>query len=121
MKVERFEDLECWKAARELVGLVYALLSGCRDFSFRDQIQRAAVSVMSNIAEGFDRGGNKEFLHFLTIARGSLAEVRSLAYAASDIGYVTGESLAKLGQKCSEAKGLVNGLIRYLRGAKRPQ
>ncbi|MDF1553847.1 MAG: four helix bundle protein [Deferrisomatales bacterium] len=119
MRIDRFEDLECWQAARELVKFVYAMFSVCRDYAFRDQIQRAAVSVMSNIAEGFDRGGNKEFLHFLTIARGSLAEVKSLAYAATDLGYLSDESLEKLSEQCSATKGLVNGLIRYLRGADR--
>ena len=121
MRLDRFEDLDCWKAARELVALVYKGVSACRDYAFRDQIQRAAVSVMSNIAEGFDRGGNKEFLHFLTIARGSIAEVRSLSYAAADLGYIEVDSFDKLGEQCSVTKGLVNGLIRYLRGAERKQ
>ncbi len=120
MKIERFEDLECWRAARDLVSYVYAaLFRDCRDYAFRDQIRRAAVSVMSNIAEGFDRGGNNEFVHFLTVARGSVAEVRSLAYAAADLGYIGADSFEALIEKCSATKGLVNGLIRYLRGAER--
>jgi four helix bundle protein len=118
VRIDHFEDLECWKAARGLVALVYQEFSGCRDFGFRDQVQRAAVSAMSNIAEGFDRGGNKEFLHFLTIARGSIAEVRSLAHVAADLGYATPEASARIRDQCGETKGLVNGLIRYLRSPK---
>ena len=86
MKIERFEDIVSWQEARLLVQDVYRALSTCKDFGFRDQLQRAAVSVMSNIAEGFDRGSNREFVQFLIIARGSAAEVKSLAYAGKDIG-----------------------------------
>jgi four helix bundle protein len=114
MKIERFEDIESWKEARDLVKNVYAVFSGCKDYSFRDQIQRAAVSVMTNIAEGFDRGGNKEFIHFLTIARGSLSEVRSLSYAAMDIGYLQDTQAASVQEKSIKLGNLINGFIRYL-------
>jgi len=78
MKIENFEDIEAWKEARILVKDVYGVFGKIRDFSFRDQIQRAAVSSMTNIAEGFDRGSNREFIQFLVIARGSALEVKSL-------------------------------------------
>jgi four helix bundle protein len=115
MGIGRFEDIEAWQEARVLVREVYELFQGCRDIGFRDQIQRAAVSVMSNIAEGFDRHSNKEFLHFLGISRGSLAEVRSLAYAALDIGYLPGEGFRTIEQRCAHLKGLINGFIHYLK------
>ena len=76
MKISRFEDIESWKEARKLVVDVYAIFVNCKDFGFKDQVQRAAISVMSNIAEGFDRASNKEFIQFLVIARGAVSEVR---------------------------------------------
>lgn len=69
MKIVRFEDIEAWKEARTLVKELYKIFSHGRDYGFRDQIQRAAVSIMSNIAEGFDRGSNKEFIQFLIIGK----------------------------------------------------
>lgn len=77
MKIEKFEDIEAWKEARSLVRDVYACLAKSKDGGFKDQMQRASVSIMSNIAEGFDRGTNKEFVQFLIIARGSSAEVKT--------------------------------------------
>ena len=119
MGIERFEDIESWQEARLLVRDVYKFLQKCRDFAFRDQIQRAAVSIMSNIAEGFERGGNKEFLHFLTIARGSLAEVKSLAYAGLDIGQFNNEQFKLIEQRTTRLNGLLNGFIRYLKSIQR--
>jgi len=87
MKIERFEDIESWKEARVLVREVYGWLKDCKDYGFRDQIQRASISIMSCIAEGFDRHSNKEMIQFLVIARGSTSEVRSLSYAGLDIGF----------------------------------
>jgi four helix bundle protein len=81
---ERFEDLEIWKEARRLNQQVYCSLEECRDFSFKDQIRRAALSVMNNISEGFERRTAKDFAHFLDLAKGSAGEVRSMAYAAED-------------------------------------
>ena len=79
MKIDKFEDIESWKEARILVREIYQLFANLKDYGFRDQIQRAAISVMSNIAEAFDRNTNKEFIQFLVIARGSVSEVRSLS------------------------------------------
>ena len=87
MKIEKFEDIESWKEARLLVRDVYKQLAVCKDLGFKDQMQRAAISIMSNIAEGFDRASNREFVQFLVIARGSVSEVKSQAYAGLDIGY----------------------------------
>ncbi len=92
MKAQRFEDLVVWQKARELTRCIYEVTRRsdfARDFGLASQIQRAAVSVMSNIAEGFERGSYKEFLQFLVIAKASCAEVRSQLYIALDIGYLT--------------------------------
>ncbi len=102
-----------------LVSQIYACFRDCRDFGFRDQIQRAAISIMANIAEGFDRGSNKEFVQFLIIARGSIAEVKSLSYAALDIGYIANDQSAVIQNKCVKLSNLINGFIRYLRSSER--
>jgi four helix bundle protein len=83
---QRFEDLEIWQEARVLHKQVFAALSSCRDFSFKDQMQRAALSVMNNIAEGFERRTKKDFAHFLDLAKGSAGEERSMCFAAVDVG-----------------------------------
>ncbi len=114
MKIQCFEDVQAWIEARKLVFEVYELFRDCRDYGLRDQIQRAAISVMSNIAEGFDRGSNKEFVHFLTIARGSVSEVKSLSYAALDLGYLKQGQFEKISLQCRNTKNLINGFIRYL-------
>src|SRR3712207_4398039 len=91
MSITRFEDLEVWKKARDLSLAIYRVTSKgsfARDFGLRDQIRRAAVSVMSNIAEGFDRYSRSEFKQFLSIARGSASEVRSQLYLAHALGYL---------------------------------
>lgn len=119
MKIERFEDIECWKEARLLVKEIYRLFTTLKDYGFRDQIQRASISVMSNIAEGFDRSSNKEFIQFLVIARGSVSEVKSLSYAALDIGYINKDAFSGISEHCFKLTNLINGFIRYLRTADR--
>lgn len=94
--IQRFEDLVCWQRARELTGFVYRCTRQpdfVRDRGLTDQIQRAAVSVMSNIAEGFDRGTRDTFVNFLFIAKGSCGEVRCQLYVARDAGYITDAQL----------------------------
>jgi four helix bundle protein len=115
MKITGFEEIEAWKEARMLVKEIYAGFSNCRDFSFKDQIQRAAISIMANIAEGFERKTNKEFINFLSIARGSCAEVKSLLYTASDIGYIDSSLFNSLYGRSSKINGLLNGFISYLK------
>ena len=114
---DRFEDLDAWKVSRELANLIYAYgregaLS--KDYSFKDQIQRAAVSVMNNVAEGFARGSNKDFAKFLFIARGSVGEVRSMLYLASDLGYITEEQFKDAYNLCVRESQLCWGLIKHL-------
>jgi four helix bundle protein len=88
MKAERFEDLIIWQRSREMTISVYKAFKISKDFSFKNQIQRAAVSVMNNIAEGFERKSNKEFKQFLYIAKGSAGEVRNMLYIANDLNYI---------------------------------
>ncbi|MCX6959673.1 MAG: four helix bundle protein [Verrucomicrobia bacterium] len=83
---KQFEDLEIWQESRRLYKVVYKLLEPCRDYSFRDQMQRASLSVMNNISEGFERRTAKDFAHFLDLAKASAGEVRSMAYAGEDVG-----------------------------------
>jgi four helix bundle protein len=97
--IKRFEDIEAWKKACELTRDVYRhskVGPFSKDFGLRDQMRRAAVSVMSNIAEGFERGGNKEFLQFLAIAKGSVGEVESQIYVALDQVYIDEDEFASL-------------------------
>lgn len=114
---ERFEDLDAWKVGRELANLIYrygreTVLS--KDYSLKDQLQRAAVSVMNNVAEGFERGSNKDFAKFLFIARGSVGEVRSILYLALDQKYITEEQFAGAYHLCVRESQLCWGLIKHL-------
>lgn len=94
--IQRFEDLICWQKSRELTKGVYSAIQKCNDYGFRDQIQRAAVSIMSNIAEGFERGTQAEFLNYLFIAKGSAGEVRAQLYVELDVGYLNIETFKYL-------------------------
>jgi four helix bundle protein len=112
-KVERFEDLIAWQKARALTKSVYqATQQGAfsRDFGLAAQIQRAAVSIMSNIAEGFERGGRGEFHQFLVIAKASCAEVRSQLYIALDVGYINQTDFNQLMIQAQEVTRIVSGL-----------
>ncbi len=116
-----FEELEIWKKARELVNFVYRVTKNkefIKDYSLIDQIRRASVSVMSNIAEGFERGSNTEFLQYLFIAKGSAGEVRTQLYIALDQGYVSQEEFEKGKSLCVNISGQISGLIQYLKGSK---
>ena len=91
-KAEHFEDLRIWRESRQLVKQIYIDFRGSRDYGFKDQIQRAGVSIMNNISEGFERNSDADFARFLNIAKGSAGEVRSMYYAAEDLGYVAEDS-----------------------------
>jgi len=117
-KIERFEDIEAWKSAREIAQQVYRVTrSGgfARDFGLRDQVQRAAVSIMANIAEGFDSESNKEFIRFLGYALRSATEVQSHLYVALDESYLDQEKFDMLFALTTKCKNLVSGFSRYLR------
>ena len=116
-KIEKFEDLIVWQKAHELAIGIYGLTSRepfCRDFGLRDQIQRAAVSVMSNIAEGFERYSRPEFRQFLSVARGSVAEVRSQLYLARSLQYVDEEDFDRIYSLCKDISNLTGALRKSL-------
>jgi len=115
--IEKFEDIEAWQKARELTRDIYRITnqgSFARDFGLRDQIRRAAVSTMSNIAEGFGRGGNREFIQFLSTAKGSASEVQAQLYVALDAEYITTEQFRQLYDLAQSSGKLIGGFIRYL-------
>ena len=119
-KVERFEDLRVWQAAREIVKAVYKASSAgafSRDYALRDQIRRAAISIPSNIAEGFSRRSNREFVQFLFIAKGSAAEVQSQLYTALDLGYLSEDKFQPLFEELEALSKQLSKLISYLRKA----
>jgi four helix bundle protein len=118
MTFKSFEDIDAWKKARELTRQVYAVTAKgafARDFALRDQMRRACVSVMSNVAEGLGRGGTKEFLQFLSMALGSANEVSSQLYVALDQGYIDDREFKLLTALAQESANLIGGLARYLR------
>jgi four helix bundle protein len=104
MFIQRFEDLLIWQEARKLCTAIYATLADNRDWGFKDQIQRAAVSIMNNIAEGYERNkftkDNKQFISFLNIANGSCGEVKSMLYLAQDLSYIEPQQAEKLRNDC---------------------
>jgi four helix bundle protein len=115
---QRFEEIDAWQKARELTKAVYAVTNEgafARDFGLKDQIRRAAVSVMSNIAEGFERSGSGDFLRFLAIAKGSAGEVRCQLYVASDLGYIENDVFEELTKQASLTGRLIAGLMSYLK------
>ena len=121
--IRRFEDLEAWCEARALVRAVYTASGNgtfTRDLGLRDQIQRASVSVMSNIAEGFERGGKAEFRRFLAMAKGSAGEVRSQLYVALDGGHLDRPSFDLLYAQTESVSSLIGGPMRYLSHTSHP-
>lgn len=114
MVINTFEDIISWQKSRELVNIVYDVFLNCRDFSFKDQIYRASISVMNNIAEGFERRSNKDFRRFLFISKGSCAEVRSMIYIATDRKYISSENSTKIYNLCNEISKLESALIKTL-------
>ena len=118
MSVKCFEDLEVWKLSRELSNKIYNISNNGRfakDFGLRDQIRRAAVSIMSNIAEGYERGGNKEFIQFLSIAKASGGEVRSQLYVVMDQGYIGKKECEQLIDNFKRLSIMMNNFIEYLK------
>ena len=112
-KIEKFEDLIAWQKARELTKNIYQITNKgelLKDFGLRDQVRRSAVSVMSNIAEGFERGGRAEFHQFLVIAKGSCAELRSQLYVALDADFLDTPTYQKLNSLAEETSRIIGGL-----------
>lgn len=118
--IHRFEDIEAWKEARLLVSEIYRVSDTgafARDFGLRDQIRRAAVSNISNIAEGFERDGGREFLQNLSVAKGSCGEVRAQLYVALDLGYLDPSSFAALTARSERVSRLLSRFMTYLRNS----
>jgi len=117
MTINNFEDLEIWKEARELCKYIFEMTSKepfNKDFRFRDQIRAASGSIMDNIAEGFDRDGRKEFIQFLSIAKGSCAETKSQSYRALDFSYISRDDFDILQGKTSQLSKKIRNFMNYL-------
>lgn len=122
MKIYRFEDLECWKQAKNLLTEVYTITKHSdfsKDFRLRDQIIGAAISIVNNIAEGFDSQSNSEFIRFLTYSRRSVSEVQNCLYIALDQKYIDEATKKELYEDCLKTRQIIDGLLRYLRCLKR--
>jgi len=118
--ITKFEDIDAWQKARDLTREVYAASNTglfAKDYGLRDQIRRAAVSIMSNIAEGFERGGDKEFGQFIAQAKGSSAEVRAQLYVALDQGYIDKPTFERLAELSIHINRMLAGLMKYLRSS----
>jgi four helix bundle protein len=115
--IQKFEEIEAWQKGRELTRRIYQITAKekfARDFTLKDQIKRAAISITSNIAEGFERGGNREFIQFLAIAKGSASELKSQLYTALDAGYITQVEFNELYQLAHSIMLLIGGFMKYL-------
>jgi four helix bundle protein len=118
VKIDRFEKIEAWQKARELANYIFEITSQkkfAKDYGLRDQIQRASVSVMANIAEGFGSNSNKEFTRFLGYANRSVYEIQSHLYVALDRGYIKQEDFESIYDKAINTTKLTKGFIRYLK------
>ncbi len=119
-RIDRFEELNALRSAREAAILIYDVSDRdefSRDFALKNQIRRAAISVVSNIAEGFERDGNKEFVNFLSIAKASCGEVRAQLYIALDRGYVSKHEFEAIASKLKETSQTIYGLMKYLKNS----
>lgn len=117
-KIEKFEDIRAWQSAREVVNRIYEISQDekfKRDYTLGDQIKRASISIMSNVAEGFSRQSRKEFIQFLFIAKGSAAEVQSQLYITLDQGYISEKEFKEIYDKVEEAAKLLSKFITYLK------
>lgn len=118
--IKKFEDLKAWQEARILCKKVHALTLNqefSRDYSLKDQIKRSSGSVMDNIAEGFDRDGNKELIHFCSIAKASCSEVKSQLYRAIDYKYISEKEFKVAVEQASKTSALIGGFMRYVKSS----
>ena len=114
----RFEELDVWKKATRLSADLYRTLAGIRDFGYRDQITKAGLSIPSNIAEGYERGSNKEVANFLNYAKGSAGELRTQIYIGMDVGYIDAETGDRWLRDAEEISRMLHSLIRTVRARK---
>jgi S23 ribosomal protein. len=111
-KITRFEDLEIWKRGMQLAVKTYEIMRECKDYGFRDQIQRASVSIPSNISEGYERHTNKEYIHYLYIAKGSCGELRTQMYLAKEFGYIKKNDFETLLDKAKHLSSMLSNMIK---------
>jgi four helix bundle protein len=119
--IENFEDLEVWQISMDLCTEVYRITNSqlfSKDFGLKDQIRRAAVSVPSNISEGYERNGKNQFLYFLSIAKGSCGEVRTQLQIAYELNYLSKDEFVVLKQKCESTSRQLAGFMKYLNSYK---
>lgn len=114
MSIKKFEDMKAWQKAKDLSLDVYKLHKDNKDFAFRDQIQRAAVSVMNNIAEGFERKSNKDMKRFLYISKGSCGELRSMLYLSKELKYISEKDFDRLYATSIEVSKMLSGFIKKI-------
>lgn len=124
MKIKRFEELEVWQLARKLVNQIYEVSRNSKlskDFGLKNQLQRSAVSIMSNIAEGFERKSKREFIQFLNIAKASSGELRSQLYITLDLEYLDKETFNASYNLCEQISRSIAGFIKYLESSRQRQ
>jgi four helix bundle protein len=117
-KIERFEDIDAWQKGRELTKIIYKITAQgdiAKDFALKNQLRRASISIMANIAEGFEREGNKEFRQFLATSKGSVGELKSHLYVALDAGAMSQQDFNQLMALADETSRLIAGFLRYLK------
>jgi len=114
MKFQNFQDMEMWKSAKNLAVIIHKIFSNSRDYLFRDQIERAVITIMNNLAEGFDRRSDKQFKYFLFIARGSCAEVRSMAILGFELGYLKNKDPKIIEDLYVDISKMIIGMTKYL-------
>lgn len=114
MKIDRFEDIHAWQKAQEMTLAIYSCFRNNKDFGFKDQLCRASVSIMNNIAEGFERKSDSEFRHFLFIAKGSSGEVRSMLYLAEKLKYINESDFKTIFDLSMDISRMISGLIKTL-------
>lgn len=116
-RINAFEDIQVWRDARRLVSDIYRMTEVpplSRDYGLKDQLRRSSISVMANIAEGFERNGSREFIQFLSLAKGSAGELRSHLYIASDLGAISGTDQEQLKKQVVSISRQLSGLIKYV-------
>jgi len=114
MRIDKFEDIIAWQKSKELTKLIYSKFAESKDYSFRDQIQRASVSIMNNIAEGFERKSNNEFKYFLYISKGSCGEVRSMLLLAYELNKISIADYQEMKLLSEEISKMLSGFIKTL-------
>ena len=115
MNISSFENIIAWQKAKTLTLKIYSIFNNNRDYGLKDQIQRASVSIMNNIAEGFERSSDADFKRFLFIAKGSCGEVRSMLYLAAELKYISNDEFIHLKNQTIEISKAISGFIKYLK------